>query len=436
MTMRRDHAHVLQQFNNVPSLVEPSFADSLVAMAAQQTPGLLSRALQSLGMGSGGAHDEEVSNEEVCAAVGLNYSPNSKPFAFSGGFAVIPMYGALIHRDSYCSPWATGYGYIGARFQAAVADPDVEAILFDVHSYGGMVAGNFELAEEIYAARGTKPIIAMVDSMCYSGAYSLSSAADKIIAAPSSGAGSIGVVTSHLSFEKAMEKYGLKMTFIHAGDRKVDGNPYHDLPEDVRARFQASVDKSYAKFTGLVARNRSLDVDAVIATQAGCFDAEEALSLGLIDAIQTPSEALAALRKGLDGSTTLSHLGENEMTEKTEKTGGEGNASTIDTTAAVATAQKAERDRINAIMSCNEAKDRQKLANHFALNTGMSVDDAKAALLASAVEPAPKAASSGFAAAMDGSDHPNVGDGGAGGGAAEMSAGERIIAARKALSGS
>jgi hypothetical protein len=52
----------------------------------------------------------------------------------------------------------------------------------------------------------------------------------------------------------------------------------------------------------------------------------------------------------------------------------------------------AERTRIGAIVALEEAKGREKLANHLAFNTSMSVDEAKAALsLAAASTDAPAA---------------------------------------------
>jgi hypothetical protein len=45
--------------------------------------------------------------------------------------------------------------------------------------------------------------------------------------------------------------------------------------------------------------------------------------------------------------------------------------------------RRTEKDRIKAIMCCAEAAGREALATHLALATGLSFEDAKAALLAS-----------------------------------------------------
>jgi signal peptide peptidase SppA len=311
------------------------------------------------------------------------------------------MWGALLHRDSWCDSYGTGYDFIRARFYAAMADPDVKGIAYDVHTPGGHVAGNFELADEMYAARAVKPSIAIIDSMCYSGGYSLGSSAGRMVAAPSGGVGSIGVVMMHVSVQQLMEKWGLDINFIHAGAHKVDGNMFNALPDDVRARYQASVERSYEKFVALVARNRAMDADAVRATEALCYDAEEGMSLGLIDAVQTPKEALAAFRKELSGSTTIPQQGAKKMSHNTPQNGASGEGTptasttvinnTTDTAAAgagstshnaAAEAAAAERARIDGIMSCEEAAGREDLAKHFAFKTSMSIDGARQALAA------------------------------------------------------
>ena len=78
-------------------------------------------------------------------------------------------------------------------------------------------------------------------------------------------------------------------------------------------------------------------------------------------------------------------------------------------------AKQAERQRVGAIIGHPNAKGREAMANHLALNTDMSVDDA-AALLAVApvahvevVEEADKPKNKKFVEAMNQDDHPNVG---------------------------
>lgn len=350
--------------------------------------------------------------EELCAAFGLVVGPQTKPFAFAQGVAVIPVTGSLINRFGGSYGYVTGYNFIRSQVAAAGLDPDVTAIVFDMNSYGGEAAGCFECAADIPRLANGKPTLAVVDSNCYSACYALASQCDKIAVTPSGGVGSVGVVSMHVDISKMIDSMGVTVTFIYAGDHKVDGNMFEPLSDEVKADMQASITKMRLSFAELVATGRGIDVQAVIDTQARCYRAYDALRLGLIDAIATPQGALTALLGELSGSTVqLSQEKEPEMADQ-EKPGAQA-ASTQDTAAAAQEARTAERARIQGIQSCDESKGREKLASHLALNTDLSVDAAKAILAASPAEKtqaaAPAAAVNPFDAAMNASAHPQVG---------------------------
>lgn len=329
---------------------------------------------------------------------GASDGPQQKPFAFSNGVAVVPVSGSLINRFASCYPgWVTGYNFISRQVQLAGEDEDVEIIVLDMNSYGGEVAGCFECAAVIAEVATTKPVLAYVDSNCYSACYALASSATKISATSSGGAGSIGVVAMHVDFSKMMDKFGVKVTFIHAGAHKVDGNPYEELSADVKKDIQTSVNKSYDKFVDHVATGRKMDVKKVRDTEARTYSADDALAIGLIDAIETPSQAVQAFLAESSGSTSQPRK-EDAMSQTTTTPGADTTGKTItqaDMDAArregAEAAKKAERERVSAIMGCDEAKDRQKLANHISMKTDMSLEDAKSMLAAAPAEVKEKA---------------------------------------------
>lgn len=351
---------------------------------------------------------------ELCEAYGFNARTQEKPFAFANGIAIIPFTGALINRfgGSY-GGYVTGYNFIKRQMALALADDDVKGIVGDFNSYGGEAAGCFETSDMIFEARGKKPLIAVVDASCYSAGYALASAFDKVICTPSGGVGSIGVVAMHVDMSKMLKDFGVDITYIHFGDHKVDGNPYEKLSAEVKADIQKSVDQSGAKFVALVARNRKIEAKVVIDTQARCYRAEDAKSLGLIDTIATPSQAMQVFFDELSGSNSNQDEQEDEMSANaTNEPGATDQAAThaAALSAAATAAKTAERTRMAGIQGCEEAKGREALANHIAMNTDMSVDDAKKMLAAAPLAAAASAESGdkGFQAAMD-KDKPQVG---------------------------
>lgn len=368
---------------------------------------------------------------DLCAAMGFDSPSQNKPFAFAEGLAVIPVSGTLINRFNGSYSSVTGYNFIRSQVMAAMADADVKGIVFDVNSYGGEAAGCFECSDFLFGLRGSKPMISIVDSNAYSAAYAIPSATDKIVLTPSGGAGSIGVVAMHVNMAGAMEKWGFEVEYIYSGKHKVDGNPYEALPDEVRANIQAGVDQGREMFAALVDRNRSLKAGSAKATEAKTYRAEDALSLGLIDSVATPQEAVMGFLRGLSGSKTQPSRKGPSMSK--EDTGPANDQAAADK--AAADARVAERARIAGITGSDEAKGREPLATHLAMNTDMSVDAAKAILNAAPKQEAAKAepaktepaAANAFKAAMDASKHPNVGAD------ADAAAGENLTGAQAIL---
>lgn len=381
---------------------------------------------------------------EMCAAYGFADQSQDKPFAFASGIAIIPISGSLINRFSYCyEGWVTGYNFIRRQLKAALADDDVKGIIFDVNSYGGEAAGCFELGAEIRASRAIKPSLALVDSNCYSAAYALASSASKVVGIQSAGVGSIGVITMHVDQSEMLKEWGIKVTLIYDAEHKADGNPYEPLPDTVKAATQARISKLYGTFTSFVAENLGIDEQVIRDTQSRTYLADEALALGLIHAIASPSDAAQAFFDELSGSTTNLRNGET-MTTPQKEPGADTQAATQAAAASAANeARVAERARMSGILGCEEAKGRETLANHLAMNTDMSLADAKAMLAASnkatpAAEPAPAATTANpFKDAMDKSQNPNVGADGSGdaSGNTPASAVATILGDYKAVSG-
>ena len=187
------------------------------------------------------------------------------------------------------------------------------------------------------------------------------------------------------SHDGALGEAGIKVTYIYAGDHKVDGNPYEPLPDGVRSDIQARIDGKYESFVGHVAAMRKMDPAAVRATQARTYDAPEAMRLGLIDAIATAPAALAQFQATIPAPSGAFFM-EADV------------ADTIDTAAVQAEARTAERARVSAILTSAEAEGRGDLANHLAFATDMTAEQANAMLAKAPRAAAPAAAAPAAAA--------------------------------------
>ncbi len=181
--------------------------------------------------------------------------------------AVINVMGIIAQHasqvDDISGPGGTSTERLSRSFRSAMADPSVTAIVFNIDSPGGSVSGVEALANEIFKARGKKPIISQVNSLMASAAYWIGAAADEIVMTPGSQAGSIGVYALHKDISKASDNEGVKFTFISAGKYKVEGNSFEPLSDEARAATQKSVDSYYADFTSAVAKFRGVKISDV-----------------------------------------------------------------------------------------------------------------------------------------------------------------------------
>lgn len=215
---------------------------------------------------------------------------------------VLPLYGTIAQRGDLMaeSSGGTSIERFTARFREAVADPGIGAIVLDVDSPGGAVSGVEELSSEIHRARGSKPIVAVANSLAASAAYWIATAADELAVTPSGEVGSIGVFAAHEDWSKALEAEGVTVSLISAGKFKTEANPYQPLSEEARAHVQGRVDEYYGLFTNAVARNRKVPVGQVREGfgEGRVVGAREALALGMVDSIETLDDVLARVGRG------------------------------------------------------------------------------------------------------------------------------------------
>ena len=171
------------------------------------------------------------------AAVPAERPPRKPREMTPEGIAVIPIEGLLVHKSYGLDAFSglRSYLEIQEEIEDAATDPAVKAILLDVDSPGGELAGAFDLADTIYQVRAAKPIFAVANTDAFSAAYLLASGAQRVYGGRTSGLGSIGVIVTHLDVSQSDEKLGFKYTIIHAGARKADFNPHAPLSEEARA---------------------------------------------------------------------------------------------------------------------------------------------------------------------------------------------------------
>lgn len=275
-------------------------------------PDYLQSMLASLELLSAGGAVAEHTVAALRAESELQMARRQQIAASSGGaVAVLPLYGCISQRSSWFSYFFGGTTTEGftLQFRQALADPNVTAIVIDIDSPGGSVAGVDELAAEIFAARGKKTIVAVSNTLAASAAYYIGVSASKFVVSPSSLTGSIGVYNTHEDDSAALAEMGVKITLISAGKFKVEGNSFEPLTPEARAAMQAMVDGYYKAFTKAVAKGRGVKTEDVVEGfgEGRVVMASDAVRLGMADKVGTLDSVLldfGVKRTGNDGPYT------------------------------------------------------------------------------------------------------------------------------------
>lgn len=233
--------------------------------------------------------------EEVQALAGDSAAaPSSK-----GATAILSLRGVISHRAGGMQESSGGASVerFISQFRAVMTNDAIGAVIIDVDSPGGTVAGVQEIVAEMMALRGKKPVVAVANSLMASAAYWIAAAADEIVSIPSGTVGSIGVFTAHQDLSAALEQQGVKVTLISAGKFKTEGNPFEALSDDARAIIQARVDKAYNQFASDVAAGRGVSVSDVKGGfgQGRAVSSAEAKAAGMIDRIATLDQTIVRL---------------------------------------------------------------------------------------------------------------------------------------------
>jgi capsid assembly protease len=275
------YAHVIQHVLSTPWAIRPEYAAIIQDILVMRRSG------------------HKFTAEEIEARIGA--APTRTQTKSSANIAVIPVVGVIEHRMEAMGNISGGMSpdTIARSFRSAMDDPSVTAIVLDIDSPGGTVFGLSELGDEIRAARGKKPVVAVANSVAASAAYWIGSQAEEFVVTPSGQVGSIGVLSMHQDIAGMLEHEGVKINLIHFGKYKVEGNPFEALGEEARSSIQADVDAYGGMFHRAVSKGRGVPVEKVRSDfgQGRMLMASDALARGMVDAVETFDEVIARLSK-------------------------------------------------------------------------------------------------------------------------------------------
>ncbi|MEL4013947.1 protease SohB [Dryocola clanedunensis] len=181
----------------------------------------------------------------------------------------------------------------------AVVKPEDE-VLLRLESPGGVVHGYGLAASQLQRLRDHKVRLTVaVDKVAASGGYMMACVADRIVAAPFSIIGSIGVVAQVPNFHRLLKRNDIDIELHTAGQYKRTLTLLGENTEQGREKFREDLNETHLLFKSFVHEMRpSLDIEAVATGEH--WYGMQAKEKGLVDDVSTSDDLLISLMANHD----------------------------------------------------------------------------------------------------------------------------------------
>jgi protease IV len=211
---------------------------------------------------------------------------------------------AIIYAEGDIVMGDQGEGVIGSErlartIRAARQDSSVKAIVFRVNSGGGSALASEVIWREIDLARRVKPVIGSMGDVAASGGYYILSAADTVVASPSTITGSIGVFGLLVNAKDFLnDKLGITTDVENTNTYSDFGSVTRPLSAAERNIMQKSVDKTYSTFVTHVSKGRKMTYENVDKIGEGrVWSGSNAKEIGLVDTMGGLTQAIEIAAK-------------------------------------------------------------------------------------------------------------------------------------------
>ena len=167
-----------------------------------------------------------------------------------------------------------------------------DEIVLRLESPGGYVHSYGLAASQLARIREKQiPFTICVDKVAASGGYMMACLADKIIAAPFSILGSIGVVANVPNFNRILQKNNVDYLEMTAGEYKRTVTMLGEVTEKGRTKFQEQLEETHGLFKDHIKKYRPVvDIDSVATGEY--WLGTKALEHKLVDELKTSDDYL------------------------------------------------------------------------------------------------------------------------------------------------
>jgi protease-4 len=242
----------------------------------------------------------------------LDYAAAIEPPAEAPVVALVHGIGQIQRGDSEQSAlggWVMGGDTVARALSDAIDDADVRAILFRISSGGGSAVASDTIGRQVRrAVEQGKPVIVSMGDVAASGGYWIAMDASRIVAAPGTLTGSIGVVAGKPVLAQLWQDVGVAWGSAQRGANADMWSTNTDYSARGRARLEAFLDWTYQSFVDGVARGRGLPQEDVLEVAQGrVWTGAQAKERGLVDDLGGFADALSVTRQeiGLEADAAI-----------------------------------------------------------------------------------------------------------------------------------
>lgn len=193
------------------------------------------------------------------------------------------------HGDIRASAVASLREEITAILMVASANDEV---FMRLESGGGVVHGYGLAASQLMRIREKNiPLTVSVDKVAASGGYMMACVGNRIIAAPFSIIGSIGVIAQVPNFHRVLKKHDVDFEQFTAGEFKRTVTMFGENTEEAKSKFREEIEDIHVLFKDFIVQHRP-EVDITKVSTGESWPGTRALEKKLVDELKTSDDYL------------------------------------------------------------------------------------------------------------------------------------------------
>lgn len=173
-----------------------------------------------------------------------------------------------------------------------------DEVFVRLESGGGVVHGYGLGASQLMRVREKNiPLTVSVDKVAASGGYMMACVGSRILAAPFSIIGSIGVIAQVPNFNRVLKKHDIEYDQFTAGEFKRTVTMFGENTDEAKAKFREEIEDIHVLFKDFIVQHRP-DVDIVKISTGESWPGTRALEKKLVDELKTSDDYL--LERSID----------------------------------------------------------------------------------------------------------------------------------------